>query len=382
MPRAAPIRRVLRRLRESVRTPPAAPPITPADVERVYRIFLQRGPESRAVVRTQVRHHPTLEALCLTVIRSPEFQARWRRMGLTTPDPAETTTGGPQPQEAAAGPVSDDDTIMAFEPFDGPGTAGFVTDFLGTKTRTGFIRGLDTVDGTVEGYPIPGNFHAPAVEWAGALRAVLDAKDELVVVEVGAGWGPWLTACAAAAGQRGITAVRLVGLEAAAAHCEFMRQHFRDNGLDPDRHTLLHGAAAAADGTAEFPVLTDPAADYGATLHGHDPFPSRVPGSATTRVPAYSIPTLIAGHARVDLLHIDIQGTEGEVVTAAREALKAKVRRLVIGTHGRAIEQQLLEELSSAGWLLETDVPCRYTPHDGGLALTVDGCQVWKNPAV
>ena len=161
-----------------------------------------------------------------------------------------------------------------------------------------------------------------------------------------------------------------------------MHDHFRDNGLDPEAHTLLHGAAAAEDGYVEFPDLADPSGDYGATLHVQDPLLHSVIGPAVTRVTAYSIPTLLSEYARVDLVHIDIQGSEADVVAAARPCLKAKVRRMVIGTHGRAVEQRLLEDLSADGWVCETDHPCRYGRHQGGLSLAVDGCQVWRNDGV
>ncbi|HET6576426.1 MAG TPA: FkbM family methyltransferase, partial [Fimbriiglobus sp.] len=202
-----------------------------------------------------------------------------------------------------------------------------------------------------------------------------------VAVELGAGWGPWLVVAAVAAARCGIRDVRLVGVEGSAAHCGFMRQHFRDNGLDPDAHRLLHGVAAAEDGTVEFPVEPDPAADYGATVAAEDPLLQRVRG-ATAAVRAYSLPTLLAPFDRVDLVHIDIQGSEADVVLAGRAVLREKVRRVVIGTHGRAIEQALLAELSAQGWLLEADQACRYGPYGAGLALAVDGCQVWRNPRV
>ena len=161
-----------------------------------------------------------------------------------------------------------------------------------------------------------------------------------------------------------------------------MRQHFLDNGLDPDAHTILHGASATEDGYAEFPDLNDDSADYGATLSLADPLLQRVVSGTATRVKAYSIATLLQPYRRVDLVHIDIQGSEGEVVAASRGVLKAKVRRLVIGTHGRAIEQRLLEDLSADGWVCETDEPCRYASRPGAVYLTLDGCQVWRNDTV
>lgn len=363
MPRFATVRRVLRRLR------PAPSVVTADDVKRAYLTLLGRLPESEYALRAAMMHCPTVPDLVRRITESPEFAKRWAAAPVGTPaDPD-------RPRELA----TDEDVIAAFPPYRGPGTPGFITDFLGVRTRVEFVQGLAPWDGRVEGPPVPGNFHAPAVEWAGVLRSVLDARDRYAAVELGAGWGPWLVAAATAAARRGITDVTLVGLEAAAAHHAFLRQHLADNGLDPDRHRLLHGAATPADGFVEFPDLDDAAADYGATLHTGDALLGRA-GGAGRRVPGYSLATLLAPLEAADLVHIDIQGSEAEVVSAGRDVLRAKARRLVIGTHGRSVEQRLLEELSADGWVLESDRACRYAPNATGLGLAEDGCQVWRNP--
>lgn len=120
--------------------------------------------------------------------------------------------------------------IRSFPQFERPGKPEYVTDFLGTRTRTAFIRCAESFDGAVEGYPIPANFHATAAEWAGVLLAVADAGGRFAAAEIGAGWGPWLVSSAAAARKRGIENIRLLVLEASPAHLDFIRQHFRDNG--------------------------------------------------------------------------------------------------------------------------------------------------------
>jgi hypothetical protein len=160
--------------------------------------------------------------------------------------------------------LTDSEVIQLFPRHLGPGEPGYLTDFLGTKTRLSSIPPIYAKDsGRVEEPPLEGNFHSKPCEWAGVLRAVLDARGELVAVELGAGWAPWLVIAARAARLRGVEAVRLVGVEGSAAHLDFMRAHFADNGLDPDRHTLLHGVVGSYDGVATFPVDVDPANAYG-----------------------------------------------------------------------------------------------------------------------
>lgn len=290
-------------------------------------------------------------------------------------------------------------TIKSFGRYAGPPSADHVTDFLGTRTRTCYVQGLQ--GGTVEDYPIPTNFHATALEWAGVLAAVDEAADPLIAVELGAGWAPWLVSVACAARQRGLKNVRLVGVEGSKKHCDFMHWHFRDNGLDPADHTLLHGVVGPSDGTAEFPLLADPSVDWGTPAILSMPaaggpaqlrrlaaavaqrlrwFRRSAQAVSTERLPCYSIDTLLAPLGMVDLVHIDIQGHEHVVMAAGQQALKQKVRRVVVGTHGRAIEQQLLDEMSAAGWLLEAEETCLYRQTSGCMALVRDGCQIWRNP--
>lgn len=289
-------------------------------------------------------------------------------------------------------------TIRSFPRYTGEPVPGYVIDFLGTRTRAEFVRGLQ--GGTVEDYPLPANFHATALEWAGTLAAVREATDQLCALELGAGWAPWLVSVARAATLRGIARLRLIGVEGSKQHCEYMTAHFRDNGLDPQAHTLLHGVVGPQDGAAEFPVLSDPSVDWGTaailpastgvatgvrrTLRPLRALIGRRPAAtpATESLLCYSIPTLLANCPQVDLVHIDIQGHEYAVISAAREALQQKAKRLVIGTHGRLIEEQLLNAMSADGWLLEAEESCRYRQSGERMILERDGCQVWKNLAL
>lgn len=301
----------------------------------------------------------------------------------------------------ASSRASDEDIIRSFPCHQGPGVAGFVVDFLGTRTRTAGIAALANWGGVVEGYPLPQNFHATALEWAGALRAVRSARTELTAIELGAGWAPWLVAVVRAGEMRDIQRFQLVGVEGSRPHCETMHVHFADNGIDPAEHRLLHGVVGPADGVAEFPVLSDPAGDWGAEAI----FPQRT-GSAgragscwarmvssireltlrnsprrqvTERVPCFSLTTLLKPFDRVNLVHVDIQGAEYEVIASAREALAAKAQWLVIATHGRAIERKLRRELASRCWVLVAEERCQYQQSRWRRHLMRDGCQVWRH---
>ena len=280
--------------------------------------------------------------------------------------------------------------VRSFPRYEGPGQPGFITDFLGTRTRTSFVRVLSNADGAIEGYPIPGNFHATPLEWAGTLQAALDARDELIAVELGAGWAPWLVALARVARSRGIERMHLVGVEANAEHCGFMRLHFQDNGIDPDQHTLLHGIVGLEDGVAQFPILSDPAVDFGARAHLAWSFAAKLkalvrqPFSAwrgTETIRCFSLATLLEPLRRVDIVHFDIQGDEGDVVCSNLDVLQNKVARMVVGTHSSEVEQRLRQTLRSRGWLLEAEEIATFGRSRLRKYLKRDGCQVWKNMA-
>jgi len=170
----------------SVPPPPALPasaarPVTPADVWWVYKLFFGRPPEDLAIAERQASQHPSVESLCVTLMDSEEFRGRWRRVG--------ASVGAALNQSEDAASALDVELIRSFKAYTGPGADGFLTDFLGTKTRVGFVKGLQVRDGEVEGYPIPGNFHASVNEWAGTLRSVVEAKGEFVGMELGRAGG-------------------------------------------------------------------------------------------------------------------------------------------------------------------------------------------------
>lgn len=259
---------------------------------------------------------------------------------------------------------------------------GSVTDFMGVATRTDFIKGLGHLGGTREEFPYPSSFHAEAIEWSGLAKAVAraDASKDFVAIELGAGWGPWLVAAHHGAKARGFKKIRLLGIEADAGHFEFMHQHFLDNGVNPQEHQLLQGAVAVADGFAHFPVITDPSADWGAKAEFHKPDAKHsAPPKNFTQVQCYSLTGLLRRFDHVSYLHCDIQGHEFEVLSSCLDLLKAKVQTMVIGTHSRLIEGQLLDALPPRGWTLASEKPCKFILPNGKPVLYLDGTQVWLN---
>ena len=269
---------------------------------------------------------------------------------------------------------------------------GFIVDFLDVHTRiTSLAHGQRASEGVLD-LPVPGDYHAETIEYVGLLKSVVRARDEFVALELGAGWGPWLVAGAKAARARGIEPVRLYGIEADPVHVEFMRQHLRDNDLDPDAHRLIHAAVGLEAGRARFPRVADAANDWGSRparlasgeAHQED---VRYLGSLldeSLEVDVLALPDVLAQEPRWDLVHIDIQGWEAFVCEGAFPHLEARVATLVIGTHSRKIEGDLMALFHRGGWVLENEQPSRFRYLPGVPLLEsmnlADGTQVWTNP--
>ena len=286
--------------------------------------------------------------------------------------------------------------LAVFDAFRLPGLQpqpGFIVDFLGVRTRCTSLGTCQRVyDGHVLGIPVPGDYHAEAVEYIGLLKSVLAARDRYAILELGAGWGPWLVAGAAAARHRGLTDIRLVGVEADPTHFEFMQQHLRDNGLDPAAHTLLKAAVGDAPGKARWPVAADAANEWGlrpGRLEG-DTVDARDAGylghtlERTIDVEIVDVADVLARQPVWDCVHIDVQGWEMSVCTRGAPLLDARAKFVILGTHSRKLDGDLYDHFHRHGWALEHEKPTRMEYRYGCPALegmnVADGTQVWRNP--
>lgn len=254
--------------------------------------------------------------------------------------------------------MTDDQTFAGFTAVSSTAEDGYFFDFLGTKTRTAyFSHELQWLSGQVFGLPSrTRSIFFEYEEWQGVMAAVREAGRSFVCVELGAGWAPWLVATAFAVRSRGIEDIRLVAVEAEAANIAMIESHFRDNGLDPGRHTIIQAAIDAADAS--------PAPDH--------------PGGAGLM----SLATVLAKLPIVDLIHCDIQFAESRAFAAGIGIVSERVRRIVVGTHSRRIEDELIELFQRSSWALEVETPCKYVVANGCANLLADGVQVWRNTRI
>jgi FkbM family methyltransferase len=337
------------------------------DVHRAYRELLERDPESEATIAFALSY-PSVADLYLSIAKSAEYVAKTK----------------PVPFAQFNACI---DVAGIIRGHDHPGSAavpGHVVNFLGVKMNARFMPVPEHFAGTVMGLPIPTNFHADMSEWGSALRAVDLARGSFTVLELGCGWGCWMINTSAAARHRGL-AVHAIGVEADTAHLGFAREALATNGFAEGESTLLEGVVAARPGTALFPKPDRHGRDYGSEplfgLEGEE-LERTLKSGRYDPVKVISLEEAMRGHARIDLLHIDIQGGEADLVRDTLPLLREKVAYMVIGTHSRPIEGKLFEHLADSDFKLEVERPALIELRDTGPLTLVDGVQGWRNRAL
>ncbi len=266
----------------------------------------------------------------------------------------------------------------------------YLVDFIGVRTHHSALwSAIGHLKGTIGSLPFPADHHAEAIEWVGLLKAVESCTDRFVAMELGAGWGPWITAGAVVAQRIGVPEIRLTGVEADPGRFEMMNRHLTDNGFDPREHRLIQGAVGAKRGLARWPSISN-AAEAG----GARPVREANLGDAAYSgdladgmdVEVHSFRELLLLEPQWDFVHIDIQGWEAEVLASCGATLSERVRWLVVGTHSRALDGAVLGQMWQQGWVLENEKPTKFEFRQNSASLEamtqIDGTQVWRNPAV
>jgi FkbM family methyltransferase len=202
------------------------------------------------------------------------------------------------------------------------------------------------------------------------------------MIELGCGWGCWMVNTGVAAKRRKLR-IRLIGVEGDPGHIRFAEEALTTNGISPVSYTLMHGVAGAAAGVALFPRQDEAGEHWGLEPKFNLTAEERVKALATGRyqeLRVIALDDIIGNERRIGLLHMDIQGGEADLVRDCIETLNSKVAYMVIGTHSREIEGQLMRLLLNAGWKLEIERPCIFSVTATGPVTTVDGVQAWRNP--
>lgn len=208
------------------------------------------------------------------------------------------------------------------------------------------------------------NVYGSSGEYASLLSALKAAepRNEFTIVELGAGWGPWISAAGLAAKRLGITNVNLIGIEADRDRYLLMEQHLERNGLSKESgvHTrLLHGAAWKENTFLRFGAMSG--GDHGGAVKTGDGG-SDYRGIAMdfVEVPAFDLKTICDGMPIIDFMHWDVQGAELEVANSGIEMMNERVRSVFIGTHSALIDGCLLDLFFRHGWDVKSFTPCSF----------------------
>lgn len=308
-----------------------------------------------------------------------------------------------------------------FVPYCGDVPQGFQVDFIGALMCCDFIHGAGAYPSKIEtSYP---PIDEEYFEWIDILESVRRAQGQYVMFELGAGYGRWAVRAACALKNRAAIPIHLVAVEAEPTHFRWLREHFRNNGLDPEAHALIQGVVSDKSGDSLFlvgmPGGRNDRADqwYGQAVAASPESPTHrkrifakyarslaswirgrgcrsseeqyegLPvfrdqsGWKSIKVRSLTLEALLGDFERVDLIDFDLQGEELKVIQSSLDSLDSKVARLHIGTHARDIEKGLRISLAEHGWNCLADYPCGATSQTPwGTVNFQDGVQSWVNP--
>lgn len=271
------------------------------------------------------------------------------------------------------------------------------TDALGVRVAPQYYPWItDRIGKRSSDVPIPNDgYFAEGIEYVALALAFEEARDQhtFTTVEIGAGWGPWVSATVLVARRLGFTQVNIAAFEADEARFKAMRSHLAVNEIIPMqaenegktinlRWKLVHAAADAEDRTLYWPIA-EGIKDAGmAAVNEPGELDYRGKKMLYTTVQAVDIRRVLKDFSPINFLHIDIQGAEHELLNSILPFLEQQVRFVFIGTHSRKIEGDLLAELTARGWTLLRERPCQFNPSANAPSLTgltyVDGGQLWR----
>lgn len=226
-----------------------------------------------------------------------------------------------------------------------------VYDFIGSAIDASFKRGWEKniLPAGVKfkpGYPALSEW---TVDWIACLFAAKFAGDKFNVIELGAGYGQWMVISIMA--YKSIhpdCQAHGMALEADKTHFQWLEQHVNKNlGNYTDVSSDLVHAAAGYDGVVNFPILSHPSQEYGAS------YQTNLPTENMQEVNCLSMGSIDRRFAEehIDILHVDIQGAEKDLILSnGFPALIRKTNFALFGTHkSDALHDSVKNALESNG---------------------------------
>ncbi len=286
--------------------------------------------------------------------------------------------------------------IKTITPWEGEATGEYFYDFLGVKTHQKFRSSYHAEPkGKIKTeYPTPSQNY---FELIGILSGVLDAEGpEFSMIELGAGYGHWSVKVAKAIKQKSNMPVRLVSVEMEPTRFKWMKEHYRNNGLDPNEHTLIHSAVSDHENDTLYFVEGVSEHNYGLSLlrapglrskeikndnlSNKDSNIKKSHADSNMRIPCVRLKNLMQNFDMVDIIHMDVQGEELVVIRDSIDVLKKKTKRLLIGTHSRLLHNRIGSLLRAENWRIIFDFAPKGTRRtDFGDIYFLDGLLVCEN---
>jgi hypothetical protein len=309
---------------------------------------------------------------------------------------------------------------------------GYTVDFLGTLTAKEFLPDVVRLAAAQSLYraaldapagpPTPpkigdGGNGERWLEAVDCIIAALEAKDHFVMASLGAFYGYQAVSCHRAIELLNPVPCKLICVEPLAEKIVWIRQHMRDNQIDPDQQWLIQAAIGDSNAPVLFPVgaatigahncvsTNDLSArkHYLQTLLAQDRCEQALSDillrnstgiakdliaddNFTAEIQFVSCVTLsdvLGPFDFVDYVESDIQQSEMNVFLPAMDVMWRKVRRLHIGTHGGDVHAALHRMFAESGW----EIVFSYAPdarHDSALGsfTTGDGVLTVRNPSL
>jgi hypothetical protein len=286
------------------------------------------------------------------------------------------------------------DLFDGVTPWVGEVPKGYLVDFSGALTDAEFRTMFGVDPATVGGGPIKtrlpligdGEGWFEAANWVLAAR---EAKDRFVMITLGACYGAQAVGSYRMLQQLNPMPCKLVAVEPVPENLDWVARHFRDNGLDPADHWLVPQAIAGDIAPVLFPIgAPGSGAQNSIATNGRDArkfyvdvFTKAGPEAANTAlrnlllhnttgltrdlvpgtdfkaeiqmVSAITLRDLLSPFDRVDYLESDIQQSEIVVFPPFIDLLRRKVRRILIGTHGKDTHWSLHDLFAEHGWNIQ-----------------------------
>jgi hypothetical protein len=308
-------------------------------------------------------------------------------------------------------------------PWRGHVPQGFLADFLGTLTDLKFRptygpsraevgERMVTTDLPMLGDGSNGEGWFEAINWMAAAR---EARGRFVMMSLGAHYGAQLVDAHRMLQLVNPMPSMLVAVEGEPGNYAWIADHMRHNGIDPNVHWLLPMAISDSNEPVLFPVgspgigsnncfasntlnsrriyvdliirdrdpnaalrslLLDNTTGFMQPVHPGLPYMTEV-----KVVSAITLPDLLGPFDRIDFIEADIQQSEIVVFPPYIDALRKKVRRIHIGTHGKDVHASLHRLFADNDWdiVFSFEPNARHECELGSFELN-DGILTVKNP--